>query len=54
MYQHSSHRSPEEEDIKKDHMKTLEIIVESLPKMEKEIITEVQETQRVPKRINAR
>ena len=45
---------PEEEDIKKDHMKTLEIIVESLPKMEKEIITEVQETQRVPKRINAR
>ena len=40
----------EEEDKKKDHEKILEeIIVENFPKMEKEIITQVQETQRVPK-----
>ena len=46
---------PEEEDKKKDHEKILEeIIVENFPKMEKEIITQVQETQRVPKRINPR
>ena len=43
---------PEEEDKKKDHEKIPEeIIVENFPKMGKEIITEVQETQRVPKRI---
>ena len=36
---------PEEEDKKKDHEKILdEIIVENFPKMEKEIITQVQET----------
>ena len=41
---------PEEEDKKKDHEKILEeIIVENFPKMWKEIITQVQETQRVPK-----
>ena len=46
---------PEEEDKKKDHKKILEeIIVENLPKMGKEIITQVQETQRVPNRINPR
>ena len=46
---------PEEEDKKKDHEKTLEeIIVENFPKMRKEIITHVQETQRVPNRINPR
>ena len=40
---------PEEEDKKKDHEKILEeIIVENFPKMEKEIIIQVQETQRVP------
>ena len=44
-----------EEDKKKDHEKILEeIIVEKFPKMGKEIITQVQETQRVPKRINTR
>ena len=44
-----------EEDRKKDHEKILEeIIVENLPKMRKEIITQVQETQRVPNRINPR
>ena len=46
---------PEEEDKKKDHEKILEeIIVENLPKMGKEITTQVQETQRVPNRINPR
>ena len=46
---------PEEKDKKKDHEKILEeIIVENFPKMGKEIITQVQETQRVPNRINPR
>ena len=46
---------PEEEDKKKDHEKILEeIIVENFPKMEKEIMTQVQETRRVPNRINPR
>ena len=44
---------PEEEDKKKGHDKTLEeIIFENFPKMGKEIATQVQETQRVPNRIN--
>ena len=39
-----------EEDKKKDHEKILEaIIAENFPKMGKEIVTQVQETQRVPK-----
>ena len=46
---------PEEEDKKKGHEKILEgIIAENFPKMGKEIATQVQETQRVPKRINPR
>ena len=46
---------PEEEDKKKDHEKILEeIIVENFPKMGKEIITHIQETQRVPNRVNQR
>ena len=46
---------PEEEDKKKDHEKILEeIIVENFPKMGKEIITQVKETQRVPNRIKLR
>ena len=51
---------PEEEDKKKNktkqnHEKILEeIIVENFPKMGKEIITQVQETQKVPNRINPR
>ena len=46
---------PEEEDKQKDHEKIVEeIIVENFPKMGKEIITQVQETQRVPNRINPR
>ena len=44
---------PEEEDKKKDHEKILEEIrVKKFPKMGKEEITQVQETQRVPSRIN--
>ena len=46
---------PEEDDKKKVHEKILEeIIVENFPKMGKEIVTQVQETQRVPNRINPR
>ena len=46
---------PEEENKKKDHEKIPEeIIVENLPKMGKEIATQVQENQRVPNRINPR
>ena len=45
---------PEEEDKKNDHEKILEkIIVENFPKIG-EIATQVQETQRVPNRINPR
>ena len=46
---------PEEEDKKKDHEKILEEIkVENFPKMGREVITQVQETQRVPNSINPR
>ena len=45
---------PEEEDKKKDNEKIPEIIVENFPKLGKEIITQVQETQRVPNSINPR
>ena len=46
---------PEKEDKKKGHEKILEeIIVENVPKMGKEIATQVQETWRVPNRINPR
>ena len=47
--------APEEEDKKKGHEKILEEkIAENFPKMGKEIVTQVQETQRVPNRINPR
>ena len=46
---------PEEEDKKKGHEKILEeIIAENYPKMGKEIAIQVQETQRVPNRVNPR
>ena len=46
---------PEEDDKKKDHEKIVEeIIVENFPKMGKQVITQVQEIQRVPNRINPR
>ena len=45
----------EEEDKKKGHEKILEeITVENFPKMGREVITQVQETQRVPNRVNPR
>ena len=41
---------PEEKDKKKDHEKIFEeIIVENFPKMGTEMVTKVQETQRVTK-----
>ena len=46
---------PEEEDKKKGHEKILEeIILENFPKLGKEILTQLQETHRVPNRINPR
>ena len=46
---------PEEEDKKKGYEKIFEeIIVENFPNMEKEIVSQVQEAQRVPCRINPR
>ena len=46
---------PEEEEKKKGPEKIFEeIIVENFPNMGKEIATQVQETQRVPYRINPR
>ena len=46
---------PEEEDKKKGHEKILEeIVIENVPKMRKETVTQVQETERVPNRINPR
>ena len=44
---------PEEEEKKKEYEKIFEeIIVENFPNMEKEIVNQVQEAQRVPYRIN--
>ena len=46
---------PEEEEKKKGSEKIFEeILVEKFPNMGKEIVTQVQETQRVPYRINTR
>ena len=46
---------PENKDKKKGHEKILQaIIVENFPKIGKEIGTQVQESQRVPNRINPR
>ena len=46
---------PEEEDKRKRHENILEErIVENFPKMGKEIAIQVQETQRIPNRINPR
>ena len=56
MPQYSNYRGPRRRrQKKKSHEKILEeIIVENFPKMETEIATQVQETQRVPNRINPR
>ena len=46
---------PEEEDKRKGHEKILRvIIVKNVPKTGKEIVIQVQKTQRVPNRINPR
>ena len=46
---------PEEEEKKKGYEKNFEeIIVENFPNMEKEMVNQVQEAQRVPYRINPR
>ena len=46
---------PEEEEKKKGYEKIFEeIIVENFPSMKKEIVSQVQEAQRVPYRINPR
>ena len=50
-----NNRGPEEEEKRKGYEKIFEkIIVEIFPKMEKEIVNQVQEAQRVPYRINPR
>ena len=55
MPQHLNIDVPEEEDKKKGPEKILETIgVKNFPKMGKEIVTQIQETQRVPNRINPR
>ena len=45
---------PKEKEEKKEYEKIFEIIVENFPNMEKEIVNQVQEAQRVPYRINPR
>ena len=46
---------PEEEEKKKEYEKIFEeIIVDNFPNMEKEIVNQVQQTQRVPYRIKPR
>ena len=46
---------PEEEEKKKEYEKVFEeIVVENFPNTEKEIVSQVQEAQRVPYRINPR
>ena len=55
MPQHSNGRSPRRRRQNERACGILEeIIVENFPKMGKEIVTQVQETQRVPNRINPR
>ena len=55
MSQHLNYSSPRRRRQKKDHEKILEeIIVENFPKMGKEILTQFQEIQRIPNRINPR
>ena len=54
MPQYLNHRSPRRRKKKERHDKILEIIAENFPKTGKEIAIQVQETQRVPNRINPR
>ena len=51
MHQRLNYRGPKEEDKNKWHEKIFEeIIVENFPNMKKEIVSQVQEVQRVPYR----
>ena len=55
MHQHQIIGVPEEEEKKKGYVKIFEeIIVENFHTMEKKIVNQIQETQRVPYRINPR
>ena len=54
MPQHLSHKNTRKRRQKGHEQILEEIIVENFPKMGKEIATQVQETQRVPNRINLR
>ena len=52
---HSNYRRPRKEEKNKGYEKIFEeIIVENIPNMEKEIVNNIQEAQRVPYRINPR
>ena len=53
MHQHSSYRGLRRKREKKEYEKFFEeIIVENFPNMEKEIVNQIQGTQRVPYRID--
>ena len=54
MHQHSNYRDHRRRREKEREKILEEIIVENFPNMEKEIVTQVQEAQRVPYRINTR
>ena len=55
MCQHSNYRGPRRRREKEGSEKICEdIIVENVPNVGKEIVTQVQEAQRVPHRINPR
>ena len=54
-HQYSNYRVSEEEEKNKWYEKIFdEIIVKNFPNMEKEIVNQIQEAQRVPYRINSR
>ena len=55
MHQHSNNRGPRRKEKKKEYEKNFEeIIVKNFPNMEKEIVNQDQEMQRIPYRINPR
>ena len=54
MHQYSYYRGPRRRGGKENEKIFDEIIVENFPNMEKEIVNQVQEAQRVPYRINPR
>ena len=54
MHQHSNYRGPRRRREKGIEKIFEEIIVESFPNMGKEIVSQVEEAQRVPYRINLR